>query len=270
MCQDLQSFTADDKVHFGINLSANKASLDLLCKFSSHMHPTLVAPPQTITQSSQPLKIVALGDSLIYGFGDPIGGGWVERLRRLWMASDHPGHAVYNLGIRGDGVKQVAQRLESEFRNRGELRNRVPDLMILSVGVNDSARLNHLNGKNFTPYDTFRQELDLLLNRASGLCPVLFVGMVPVDETKMPFLDCLYYNHSDQLRYKEATQVACRERNIPYLDVFSRWAAQGSTWCHERMLADGLHPNVLGYQTLLEEVMNWQPFLEKVSQFSYR
>lgn len=245
-------------------------SLFLFCKSISRMQSTLVAPRQTITRSSQPLKIVALGDSIVYGFGDPIGGGWVERLRRLWMASDSPGHAVYNLGIRGDGVKQVAQRLESEFRNRGELRNRVPDLVILSVGVNDSARLNHLNGKNFTPYDIFRQELDLLLDRASGLCPVLFVGMVPVDEAKMPFLDCLYYNHADQIRYKAATQSACRERNIPYLDVFSDWAAKGNAWCQARMMEDGLHPNVLGYQTLLEEVMNWQPFSEKVSHFSYR
>ncbi|PAX52330.1 SGNH/GDSL hydrolase family protein, partial [Brunnivagina elsteri] len=55
----------------------------------------------TPTQT-QPKKIVALGDSLIYGFGDPDGGGWVERLRRLWMLPDSPGHVVYNLGVRGD------------------------------------------------------------------------------------------------------------------------------------------------------------------------
>ena len=30
-------------------------------------------------------RIVAIGDSLIYGYGDPEGGGWVERLRRRWQ-----------------------------------------------------------------------------------------------------------------------------------------------------------------------------------------
>ncbi|MDE5070814.1 MAG: G-D-S-L family lipolytic protein, partial [Trichodesmium sp. St5_bin8] len=58
-----------------------------------------------------PLKIVALGDSLVYGFGDYEGGGWVERLRRHWMLPDSPGHVLYNLGVRGNRVLQVEQRL---------------------------------------------------------------------------------------------------------------------------------------------------------------
>ncbi|XTZ19293.1 MAG: SGNH/GDSL hydrolase family protein, partial [cyanobacterium endosymbiont of Rhopalodia fuxianensis] len=85
---------------------------------------------------SQPLKIVALGDSLVYGHGDPVGGGWVERLRRQWMRDLQTGHVLYNLGIRGDRVSQVSERLEGEFRYRGELRNQVPNLIILSVGLN--------------------------------------------------------------------------------------------------------------------------------------
>ena len=80
-----------------------------------------------------PLKIVVIGDSIVYGFGDFEGGGWVERLRRNWMMPDSPGHVIYNLGVRGDGVLQVSQRLEQEFRNRGELRNRVPDAIALSL-----------------------------------------------------------------------------------------------------------------------------------------
>lgn len=205
-----------------------------------------------------------MGDSLIYGFGDPVGGGWVERLRRSWMEPDSPGHALYNLGIRGDGVKQVARRLEDEFRYRGELKNRVPDLMILSVGVNDSARLARPNGRNYTDFEIFQAEIANLLDRAQRLCPVLFVGMVPVDESKMPFLDCLYYNHADQNRYKEATQFACLERQIPYLDVFADWMNRGEAWCRSCLSADGLHPNVAGYQALLEDVLNWPAFTERV------
>ncbi len=206
----------------------------------------------------QPLKIVALGDSLIYGFGDPDGGGWVERLRRRWMLPDSAGHVLYNLGVRGDRVQQVEQRLEVEFRHRGELRNQVPDLIILSVGVNDSARLGRLNGKNYTDYTIFEAQIASLLERAQQLCPVLFVGMAPVDERKMPFLDCLYYNHIDQYRYKEATRLACRQRGIPYLDIFQKWMERGETWWEKRLSNDGLHPNTLGYQALLEDVINWE------------
>ncbi len=218
----------------------------------------------------QPLKIVALGDSLVYGFGDPEGGGWVERLRRSWMSPDSPGHVLYNLGVRGDRTQQVAHRLEAEFRHRGELRNQVPDLIILSVGVNDSARLSRPNGRNFTDFAVFESEIAALLDRAQQLCPVLFVGMMPVDEAKMPFLDCFYFNHADQHRYKEATKVACIERGIPYLDIFEQWMEQGEVWRLKRVSADGLHPNTLGYKTLLENVMSWAAMSEYNSVTDYQ
>lgn len=224
--------------------------------------PTLATPSfQPFHQThGSPLKLVVLGDSLIYGFGDPEGGGWVERLRRQWMLPDSPGHVLYNLGVRGDGVKQVQDRLEHEFRRRGELKNRVPDAIILSVGVNDSGRLGRPDGRNYTDFDTFQAEIANLLDQAQRLCPVLFVGMVPVNEAKMPFLDCFYYNHADQYRYKEATRIACLRRQIPYLDVFDRWTKRGNDWCLNHLCEDGLHPNVAGYQALLQDVVNWEGF----------
>ncbi|NJO79495.1 MAG: G-D-S-L family lipolytic protein [Cyanobacteria bacterium RM1_2_2] len=218
------------------------------------------------TTAAQPasLRIVAVGDSLIYGFGDPEGGGWVERLRRRWMSPESPSHALYGLGVRGDRVRQVARRLEGEFRNRGELRHRVPDIVILSVGLNDSARLGRRTGKNFTDFDEFRGDLANLLDQAQQLCPVLFVGMTPVDEAKMPFSNCLYYNHADQHRYKEATRLACQERQIPYLDIFERWLHRGESWYRACLTQDGLHPNSAGYAAILQDVLQWdavQPWI---------
>ncbi|GAB1539874.1 GDSL-type esterase/lipase family protein [Scytonema sp. NUACC21] len=234
----------------------------------SPMHLSVV--PTVTPKQSQPLKIVALGDSLVYGFGDPEGGGWVERLRRCWMLPDSVGHVLYNLGVRGDRTQQVAQRLEIEFRHRGELRNQVPDLIILSVGVNDSARLSRPNGRNFTDFAVFESEIASLLNRARQLCPVLFVGMVPVDEAKMPFLDCFYYNHADQYRYKEATKAVCTKSGIPYLDIFDKWMERGEAWRLKRLGADGLHPNTTGYKALLEDVMNWEALTEYNSSSGYQ
>ena len=225
---------------------------------------TLSSPHQTKNSLAihHPLKIIALGDSLVYGFGDHEGGGWVERLRRQWMNPHSPGHVIYNLGIRGNGVVQVTQRLEQEFRHRGELRNSQPDLIILSVGVNDSARLGRPTGRSYTNFDTFQTQLAQLLDQAQQLCPVLFVGMVPVDESKMPFLNCFYYNHGDQYHYKEATKLACQMRQIPYLDLFELWMGRGHSWCQNNLCVDGLHPNVNGYQVLLQDVLNWQPITQ--------
>lgn len=205
-------------------------------------------------------RIVVIGDSVVYGYGDPEGGGWVERLRRRWLQPEAPGHAIYNLGVRGDGVERVSQRLAHEFKTRGEFRNRVPDLLILSVGVNDSARVGKPSGRLLTPPDAFGAKIADLLDEAQSLCPVMFVGMIPVLAEQMPFAEVLYYSHADQCRYKEMTLAACRQRQIPYLDVFDRWLGRGDAWWRSRLASDGLHPNVAGYRALLEDIVDWPAF----------
>ncbi|MGB2925019.1 MAG: GDSL-type esterase/lipase family protein [Limnothrix sp.] len=216
---------------------------------SSHVNPAYA--------QKHPLRVLAFGDSLVYGFGDPVRGGWVDQLRLNWMGSQ-PGHILYNLGVRGDNVRQVGDRLKTEFQQRGELRNKQPDLIILSVGMNDSARLGRLNGKNYTEFNVFQESVNQLLDQAQTLCPVIFVGMPPINESKMPFLDCFYFNHADQFRYKEATKKACQTRNIPYLDIFDLWRSRGTDWVNAHFCDDGLHPNTDGYSILFQDVMNWQ------------
>lgn len=218
----------------------------------------LLKAPTHIPHSHHPLRVIAFGDSLIYGYGDPINGGWVDRLRRRWMGMEK-GHILYNLGVRGDTTAQVNQRLEQEFLLRGELRNKLPNLIILSVGVNDSPRVGK---RSMTDLDRFTLEIINLLDKAQNLCPVMFVGMVPIDESKMPFLDCLHFNHEDQFRYKEVTKSACQVRDIPYLDIFDLWQGRGQTWINERLGQDGLHPNTDGYSALFQDILNWQPLMQ--------
>lgn len=212
--------------------------------------PTLTVPP----------KVIALGDSTVYGYGDPERGGWVEGLRRRWMGLGQQGPVLYNLGVRGDGVKQVTQRLEAEFSRRGELRNQLPEAIILSVGTNDSARLGHGGGRNYTEFGQFEAAIAHLIEQAQRLATqVYFVGMPPVDEAKMPFMDCLYYSHEDQRRYKAVTRQACEQRQVPYLDIFELWMAQEEAWRGDRLCSDGLHPNSQGYAAILDAALTWEP-----------
>jgi lysophospholipase L1-like esterase len=84
--------------------------------------------------------------------------------------------------------------------------------------------------------------------------------MVPVNEAAMPFSEVLYYSQREQWRYKEATRLACESHNIPYLDVMDLWLHRGDAWWQERLSADGLHPNVLGYRSLMQDVLTWDAF----------
>ncbi|MGD1854277.1 MAG: GDSL-type esterase/lipase family protein [Leptolyngbyaceae cyanobacterium] len=225
-----------------------------------------IAVSGSVSQSAHPKKVVMVGDSLIYGYGDTEGGGWVERLRRQWMDPSEPGPIIYNLGVRGDGVQRVSARLQREFELRGELRRQVPDLLVLSVGLNDSARLGQPTGRPMTDEVTFTRELHGLLDQAVQLCPTFFVGMVPVNEAAMPYADILHFSNDDQAHYSQMTRNACEARQIPYLDLYQRWRAQGERWCHERLSSDGLHPNVLGYRTLMADVLGWQPLMRALNQ----
>ena len=220
-----------------------------------------------------PLRLIALGDSLVYGYGDTEGGGWVERLRRQWMQFDYPvqtmpedlphtAPVLYNVGIRGNTAEQVTQRLDQDFALRGEYRNRLPDGLILSVGLNDSPRLGRATGKNYTDFDRFQWTMENLLERSLELGLVYFIGMVPVNSARMPFLNLLYYNHSDQYRYKEVTRQLCAAVGIPYLDIFELWLKQGDAWWQSRLTPDGLHPNSLGYASLFETIAAWEPIAQ--------
>ncbi len=228
---------------------------------------TAQSPTQSPASKSiiaHPKKVIAIGDSLVYGYGDSEGGGWVERLRLGWMNPDQPGPILYNLGVRGDGVAQVAKRLHQEFSGRGELRHRTPDVLVLSVGVNDSARAGKPTGRPVTDIETFERSLDNLLAESTQLCPVFFVGMVPVNEAAMPFANILYFSRAEQMRYREVVQRLCALHQVPYLDLFESWQAHDEGWVGDRLCADGLHPNALGYRSILEAVKSWQPLMSAI------
>ena len=74
----------------------------------------------------------------------------------------------------------------------------------------------------------------------------------------MPFINCFHFNHFDQYRYKEVTKKACQSRNIPYLDIFDLWLGRGENYVKSRLINDGLHPNVKGYESLYDDILNWQ------------
>ena len=101
-----------------------------------------------------PRKLIVLGDSGVYGWGDPDEGGWCERLRRHWMGLPG-GPVLYGLGVRGDGLERVRARLHQEVSGRGELRRQLPQGILLAVGLNDTARVGRPDGRPQLDPDAF-------------------------------------------------------------------------------------------------------------------
>lgn len=205
-----------------------------------------------------PRKLAVIGDSGVFGWGDPEEGGWCERLRRHWMALP-AGPVVYNLGVRGDGLERVAARLTAEVGVRGELRRQVPQGILLAVGLNDAARIGRPDGRPQLAPEAFLFGLQQLLSQAQALAPVFVLGLTPVQEDTMPWAEVLWYGLADVQRYEGLLEEACMEADVPFLPMLHPFLEQPhwSDWLAE----DGLHCNSEGHRFLFERVRRWPALL---------
>jgi len=205
-----------------------------------------------------PRKLVALGDSGVFGWGDPLEGGWCERLRRHWM--EVPGGPVlYNLGVRGDGLERLAARLSPEVGCRGELRRQLPQGILLGIGINDTARVGRPDGRPQLDAEGFLFGLQQLLHKAKEIAEVHVIGLTPVDESAMPYAGVLWYSLADIRRYEAVLEEACLEANVPFLPLLEGLLADSDwpLWLSN----DGLHLNSEGHRQVFERVRSWPALL---------
>ncbi|MEB3297010.1 MAG: GDSL-type esterase/lipase family protein [Cyanobacteriota bacterium] len=210
-------------------------------------------PPAT------PRKLIALGDSGVYGWGDTEQGGWCERLRRHWM--ELPGGPVlYNLGVRGDGLERLASRLSGEVLCRGELRRQRPQGILLGIGLNDLARVGRPDGRHQLNPEGFLFGLQQLLLQARSLAPVHVIGLTPVLEERMPYAEILWYGLAEVRRYEALLEEACLEVSVPFLPLLEGLLADPD-W-PELLCLDGLHLNSEGHRQVYERLRQWPALLQ--------
>ena len=206
-----------------------------------------------------PRKLIVLGDSGVYGYGDPEEGGWCERLRRHWMGLPD-GPVLYPLGVRGDGLERVAGRWQAEFAARGELRRQQPQGILLSEGLNDTARIGRSDGRPQLDPEAFLFALQQLLRQLKATGPVLVMGLTPVDEALMPYADVLWYSLEQIRRYEGLLEEACLEADVPFLPLLEQLLAEPH-WL-QWIGPDGLHLNSDGHQWIYERVRQWPALLQ--------
>jgi lysophospholipase L1-like esterase len=205
-----------------------------------------------------PKKLIVLGDSGVYGWGDPEEGGWCERLRRHWMGLPG-GPVLYPLGVRGDGLERVAARLDREVSYRGELRRQQPHGILLSVGLNDTARVGRADGRPQLDAEGFLFGLQQILDRAKLMAPVLMVGLTPVLEEPMPYAEVLWYSLEQVRRYEGLLEEACLEADVPFLPLLDA-LLEDPCW-PQWLSSDGVHLNSEGHRQVYQRVQHWPALL---------
>ena len=164
-----------------------------------------------------PRQLLVLGDSGVHGWGDREAGGWCQRLRLRWM--NLPGTPViYPLGVRGDGLERVAARWRSEWSCRGELRRQTPGGLLLSVGLNDTARVGRIDGRPQLDVDAFSFGMGQLLSEMTQEVQVFVLGLTAVDEHVMPLPAALVQQSAD-CDDEAALADQCREADVPFLSL---------------------------------------------------
>ncbi|MFZ0408813.1 MAG: GDSL-type esterase/lipase family protein [Cyanobium sp.] len=205
-----------------------------------------------------PQKLVVIGDSGVYGWGDPEQGGWCERLRRHWMGLPQ-GPVLYNLGVRGDGLERVSARLPAEVGCRGELRRQRPQGILLAVGLNDSARVGRRDGRHQLDPEGFLFGMQQLLLQARSIAPVLVLGLTPVDDAVMPLADVLWYQLETVRHYETLLEEACLEADVPFLPLIETFLAD-PCWL-QRLDSDGVHLSSDGHALVYDKVRHWPALL---------
>jgi CubicO group peptidase (beta-lactamase class C family)/lysophospholipase L1-like esterase len=171
----------------------------------------------------QPTDVVMLGNSITQGGKD-----WNERLGK-----DKP-HLV-NYGISGDIVTGVNYRLYQILPYH-------PAKLFLLIGINDVARGSTV--------DEIVNGISGLIERMQKESPVtkLYLqSVLPINES---FEKWASLNGKTEMvpEINTRLQALAKEKNITYVDLFSRFIEKGTNIMRKELTYDGLHLNDEGYK----------------------
>jgi len=190
------------------------------------------------------MRLIAFGDSLVAGVGDPDHLGWVGR-----ALAGRREVTLYNLGVRRETSADVARRWRAEAQAR--LTDAEPCRILLSVGVNDCTQEG--GGPRVAPAQSLLN-VRAVLTEAAKLAPVLLVGPPPVaDAGQAARIEAL----------NENLGLLAARLASPFIDVFRPLAADG-LWVAEARAFDGAHPGAAGYQRLADLIAAhpaWRSFM---------
>jgi acyl-CoA thioesterase-1 len=191
------------------------------------------------------MRLIAFGDSMVAGAGDPDHLGWVGR-----AVAGRREITLYNLGVRRETSGDIAARWRAEAAPR--MTSEEPMRIVFSFGVNDA----HLeDGHPRLSQTESLKTAHALLTDAGKLCPVLMVGPPPVVNPGV----CARLEGLN-----ESFKALAAQLKVPYIDVLRPLMAAG-LWQADAAKWDGAHPGAAGYQQMADLVAAhpaWRGFTE--------
>lgn len=194
-------------------------------------------PEKTIEKliSEKPLVVVALGDSLTYGW--MVHKGYLdymkEMIRNRYSNSEI---TLINRGIPGDTASGGVNRLQ------GDVLRHHPDCILIQFGLNDAF-------VGYSP-ERYREHIEIMIRhiRENGASEIVLITSVCLDgDRDNAFID-KYYNQVEAL--SELYQV-------PVARVHEYWKKKiaGGVAFDSLVQSDGVHPTTIGYKLMAEAIM---------------
>jgi len=189
-----------------------------------------------LTAANEPLRILALGDSLTAGYGLKPSDGFTVQLQRSLEARGIPA-LVLNAGVSGDTTAGGLARLDWALGDR-------PDMVILALGANDGLRA-------VNPEVTRSNLAAMLEQLRSKKLPVLLAGIYAP-----PNLGREYASAFNRIYPELATQ---------YDALLYPFFLEGVATRPELNQTDGLHPNAEGVAVMVQRIT---PYVVKLIELS--
>ena len=191
-------------------------------------------------------RICVFGASITWGAFDSEKGGWVNRLKLINFTQGGGYIDIYNLGISGDTTNELLERIDTELFARN------PDIIIFSIGANDSSYLKSKNN-NYVDLKKFKENLNELYKKSKKFTKeIIFVGLTKIDEKKLnpiPWDNDICYTDKNIAVYNLAIKNFCKENNLPFIEMFDL--------LDDEDLDDGLHPNSDGHEKMFNRVKDF-------------
>lgn len=168
----------------------------------------------SLKQMNAKADIVFLGDSLVY-YGD--------------FASVFPDKVVCNLGLRGDTIKGMRDRIE-------QVKTLDPKTIYLMAGINDVAKYNQ--GEFEGEYDSLIQQLMTQIPQAS----LIIQSLLPVNNIQYT-ISC---NNDQIISLNDIIEKLSRKYKIEYVDLFSIY--QQDILLPPEITVDGMHLKAEAYE----------------------